>query len=353
MCSEAKWIRRPCSWAMFLFFTQMQSREPKIEIIEEEVSSDKPNFNDIFKDVLNKTEPVVVQDVLEEKQPRESVPEKKAKTKATVAKKPPSRSWSSIIIYTLCAVTLAIIVATIIYFFVSSRRMKVEVLRLENECDSYRKLVHEKTSQADDLAQAKETYEEELSRMHDEVQRLNNELTMQRHAAAIRQQSSPAPSTNLQKRKQHTRASIPQPTGERPKIELVENDSDEESSDNEYTVKVPMYEGAPPTEKPHKKPSPQQQLKNVINGQASQKFQKKVAAINQVNEVPDTYEDEQREISAQLGLNKNNINVDKLNDVAKRIEHAVDEEADEDVIPQPEQIAVDADDLTNLIAYEE
>lgn len=337
---------------MFLFFTQMQSREPKIEIIEEEVSSDKPNFNDIFKDVLNKTEPVVVQDVLEEKQPRESLPEKKAKTKATVARKPPSRSWSSILIYTLCAVTLAIIVATIIYFFVSSRRMKVEVLRLENECDSYRKLVHEKTSQADDLAQAKETYEEELSRMHEEVQRLSSELTRQRQAA-IRQQSSPAPSTNLQKRKQHTRASIPQPTGERPKVELVEDDSDEESSsDNEYTVKVPMYEGAPPTDKPHKKPSPQQQLKNVINGQASQKFQKKVAAIQQANDVPDTYEDEQREISAQLGLNKNNINVDKLNDVAKRIEHAVDEE-DEDVIPQQEQVAVDADDLTNLIAYEE
>lgn len=337
---------------MFLFFTQMQSREPKIEIIEEEVSSDKPNFNDIFKDVLNKTEPVVVQDVLEEKQPRESLPEKKAKTKATVARKPPSRSWSSILIYTLCAVTLAIIVATIIYFFVSSRRMKVEVLRLENECDSYRKLVHEKTSQADDLAQAKETYEEELSRMHEEVQRLSSELTRQRQAA-IRQQSSPAPSTNLQKRKQHTRASIPQPTGERPKVELVEDDSDEESSsDNEYTVKVPMYEGAPPTNKPHKKPSPQQQLKNVINGQASQKFQKKVAAIQQANDVPDTYEDEQREISAQLGLNKNNINVDKLNDVAKRIEHAVDEE-DEDVIPQQEQVAVDADDLTNLIAYEE
>ena len=330
----------------------MQSREPKIEIIEEEVSSDKPNFNDIFKDVLNKTEPVVVQDVLEEKQPRESLPEKKAKTKATVARKPPSRSWSSILIYTLCAVTLAIIVATIIYFFVSSRRMKVEVLRLENECDSYRKLVHEKTSQADDLAQAKETYEEELSRMHEEVQRLSSELTRQRQAA-IRQQSSPAPSTNLQKRKQHTRASIPQPTGERPKVELVEDDSDEESSsDNEYTVKVPMYEGAPPTDKPHKKPSPQQQLKNVINGQASQKFQKKVAAIQQANDVPDTYEDEQREISAQLGLNKNNINVDKLNDVAKRIEHAVDEE-DEDVIPQQEQVAVDADDLTNLIAYEE
>ena len=330
----------------------MQSREPKIEIIEEEVSSDKPNFNDIFKDVLNKTEPVVVQDVLEEKQPRESLPEKKAKTKATVARKPPSRSWSSILIYTLCAVTLAIIVATIIYFFVSSRRMKVEVLRLENECDSYRKLVHEKTSQADDLAQAKETYEEELSRMHEEVQRLSSELTRQRQAA-IRQQSSPAPSTNLQKRKQHTRASIPQPTGERPKVELVEDDSDEESSsDNEYTVKVPMYEGAPPTNKPHKKPSPQQQLKNVINGQASQKFQKKVAAIQQANDVPDTYEDEQREISAQLGLNKNNINVDKLNDVAKRIEHAVDEE-DEDVIPQQEQVAVDADDLTNLIAYEE
>ena len=337
---------------MFLFFTQMQSREPKIEIIEEEVSSDKPNFNDIFKDVLNKTEPVVVQDVLEEKQPRESLPEKKAKTKATVARKPPSRSWSSILIYTLCAVTLAIIVATIIYFFVSSRRMKVEVFRLENECDSYRKLVHEKTSQADDLAQAKETYEEELSRMHEEVQRLSSELTRQRQAA-IRQQSSPAPSTNLQKRKQHTRASIPQPTGERPKVELVEDDSDEESSsDNEYTVKVPMYEGAPPTDKPHKKPSPQQQLKNVINGQASQKFQKKVAAIQQANDVPDTYEDEQREISAQLGLNKNNINVDKLNDVAKRIEHAVDEE-DEDVIPQQEQVAVDADDLTNLIAYEE
>ena len=330
----------------------MQSREPKIEIIEEEVSSDKPNFNDIFKDVLNKTEPVVVQDVLEEKQPRESLPEKKAKTKATVARKPPSRSWSSILIYTLCAVTLAIIVATIIYFFVSSRRMKVEVFRLENECDSYRKLVHEKTSQADDLAQAKETYEEELSRMHEEVQRLSSELTRQRQAA-IRQQSSPAPSTNLQKRKQHTRASIPQPTGERPKVELVEDDSDEESSsDNEYTVKVPMYEGAPPTDKPHKKPSPQQQLKNVINGQASQKFQKKVAAIQQANDVPDTYEDEQREISAQLGLNKNNINVDKLNDVAKRIEHAVDEE-DEDVIPQQEQVAVDADDLTNLIAYEE
>lgn len=333
----------------------MQSREPKIEIIEEEVSSDKPNFNDIFKDVLNKPDPIVSQDILEEKQPHESAPEKKAKTKATVAKKPPSRSsWSSILIYTLCAVTLAIIVATIIYFFVSSRRMKVEVLRLENECDSYRKLVHEKTSQADDLAQAKETYEEELSRLHDEVQRLNGELTMQRHAAAIRQQqSSPAPSTNMQKRKQHTRASIPQPTDERPKVELVEDDSDEESSDNEYRIKVPMYEGAPSADKPHKKQSPQQQLKNVINGQASQKFQKKVAAINQANDLPDTYEDEQREISAQLGLNKNNINVDKLNDVAKRIEHAVDEEADEDVVPQPEQVAVDADDLTNLIAYED
>ena len=338
---------------------------------------DKPNFKDLFNITPNPSldEPTITKPKTKPlsklshmKEPIGDNKEDNDKTKTNKLATGFSK-YKHIIVLTLCVVAVLACASLFIYYFVSMRKSKVELLRLTSDCENYKRIADEITSRENNIVSMYETEKGELQdkivKMEQEIGRLSNER---------RKITKPKSIMKKQPQKHTTRSSIPNTNsnhmGEnRPKVELVEptdesdgrrplleqSESDDEQtqqvyqseSDEEFNVSVPRYDEAPIADK-NKLVSPTQQVKNMINKKANNNFKNKMTAIQKANEVVDNYEDEQIEYSTQLGLNKaRQINTDKLNDVVAKMERAVDETNDVN------QHAIDEDETNTLRALDE
>ena len=307
---------------------------------------DKPNFKDLFNintdmslDEPNITKPKTkpLSKLSHTKEPIGDNKENNDKMKTNKLATGFSK-YKHIIVLTLCVVAVLACASLFIYYFVSMRKSKVELLRLTSDCENYKRIADEITSRENNIVSMYETEKGELQdkivKMEQEIGRLSNER---------RKITKPRSIMRKQPQKHTARSSIPNTNNDyigenRPKVELVDNqsESDDEQtqqvyqseSDEEFNVSVPRYDEAPVTDK-NKLVSPTQQVKNIINKKANNNFKNKMTAIQKANEVVDNYEDEQIEYSTQLGLNKaRQINTDKLNDVVAKMERAVDETND-------------------------
>lgn len=325
---------------------------PKIEVIEE-----KPNFKDIF----NMCSPMNEDKQHEQIKPTNNENNMKQtednKTNNITTNKQKTKpmnggissgfgKFKHIILLIVGSLAVLTCVVLLIYYFVTMRKSKVELLRLTSDCENYKKIADDTTSRENNIISMYETEKHELQdrivKMEEEINRLSSERNKnnKKPKAIMKKQHNP----------QH-RQSIPT---------IKEDNSDDDNPDNnddEYLVNVPKYEEAPTSDK-NKVISPAQQVKNMINGKASKNFKNKVTAIQQSNETVDNYDNEQIEYSTQLGLNKSRqINTDKLNDVINKMEKAVDDSNNEETIEDDKNInqqAVDDEStapIDSLIVY--
>ena len=327
----------------------------KIEIVDEKIADEKPNFKDIFSIGNDLTQ--TVSGSLDTKRRKKTKDEDTNGERSELDTKQTTKGglsagfnkYKHIIVLSLCVIAVLACLALFIYYFVSMRKSKVELLRLTSDCENYKKLADETTSRENNIISMYETekadLQDKITKMEQEIGRLSNERRKLTQSKSIMKK---------QPQKHTVRSSIPIVRDDnkrvKPKVEIVEDDQQDDSdnvdhqqddSDDEFNVNVPMYDEAPAADKNNNTVSPTQQVKNMINKKANNGFKNKMMAIQKANEVEDNYEDEQIEYSSQLGLNKaRQINTDKLNDVVAKMEKAVDESQDVN------QHVIDDDDNT-------
>lgn len=376
----------------------------KVEIIEDDVERVKPNFKDIFN--IKSDDDMFVQSskqttnskqqsqTKEDKQSDRQTNKQDSKQQSQQNEKPKRKPFlgggtnktQQIIIFILCGVVIAACIVLFVYYFVAMRRNKVEILRLMSDCENYKKIADDLTGREGHLVNMYETEKSDLQQhithLEDEVRRLTEERDKRLRKEMFernKQQKQSIKSGSImhkQTSKHSKRSSIPSTQPNKPKVEIVEEhrmdeieqDNQTQSSDdeqivseqqtntqdegfqeynNEFNITVPKYEEAPTCEKTTSTISPTQQVKNLINNKANKNFKNKMTAIQQSNEVNDTYEQDQIEYSTQLGLNKSRqINTDKLNNVVSRMEQAVDEQQKE--TEETNQRAIDEDEDEQL-----
>ena len=329
---------------------------PKIEIVDEKITDEKPNFKDIFSigNDLSQTMSSSL-DAKRRKKTKEDSQQSEPNnedTKLTASgriRRPSScecaldnkqttkgglsagfSKYKHIIVLSLCVIAVLACLALFIYYFVSIRKSKVELLRLTSDCENYKRLADETTNRENHIISMYETekadLQDKITKMEQELGRLSNERKKYTQSKSIMKR---------QPQKHTVRSSIPNIGDDnrriKPKVELIDDidqDDSDDNADDEFNINVPVYDEAPATDKNNNTVSPTQQVKNMINKKANNGFKNKMMAMQKANEVEDNYENEQIEISSQLGLNKSQqINTDKLNDVVAKMEKAVDESA--------------------------
>ena len=317
---------------------------PKIEIVDEKIADEKPNFKDIFSigNDLSQTMSSSL-DAKRRKKTKEDNQQSEPNNEDTNGERSELdtrqttkgglsagfNKYKHIIVLSLCVIAVLACLALFIYYFVSMRKSKVELLRLTSDCENYKRLADETTNRENHIISMYETEKTDLQdkiiKMEQEIDRLSNERKKYTQSKSIMKR---------QPQKHTVRSSIPNVGDDnkrvKPKVELIDDvdQVDSDDTDDEFNVNVPIYDEAPATDKNNNTVSPTQQVKNMINKKANNGFKNKMMAMQKANEVEDNYENEQIEISNQLGLNKSQqINTDKLNDVVAKMEKAVDESA--------------------------
>lgn len=319
---------------------------PKIEIVDEKIADEKPNFKDIFsigndlsQSMSSSLDAKRRKKTREDNQQSETINEDTKLTANALDKDVNNKQttkgglsvgfskYKHIIVLSLCVIAVLACLALFIYYFVSMRKSKVELLRLTSDCENYKRLADETTNRENHIISMYETektdLQDKITKMEQELDRLSNERKKYTQSKSIMKR---------QPQKHTVRSSIPNVGDDnkriKPKVELIDDidQDDSDETDDEFNVDVPLYDEAPATDKNNNTVSPTQQVKNMINKKANNGFKNKMMAMQKANEVEDNYENEQIEISNQLGLNKSQqINTDKLNDVVAKMEKAVDE----------------------------